>query len=59
MSVGVISLYRELIPLNKHQLFMCCCTGKEGEVVKDKQLKEKGQTFIKRVKFTIVTSDLR
>lgn len=24
-----------------------CCTGKEGEVVTDKQVKEKGQTFIK------------
>lgn len=69
MYLRGISLYRELRTLNKHaktqttivkKLFILRCTGEEGDVVKDKQVKEKGNNFPKdeevyRVTFTIVT----
>lgn len=69
MYLRGISLYRELRTLKKHaktqttivkKLFIFRCTGEEGDVVKDKQVKEKGNNFHKdeevyRVKFTIVT----
>lgn len=64
MYLRGISLYRELRTLNKHtivkKLLIFRCTGEEGDVVKDKQVKEKGNNFHKdeevyRVKFTIVT----
>lgn len=67
MYLRGISRYRELRTLNKHaktqttivkKLLIFRCTGEEGDVVKDKQVKEKGNNFHKdeevyRVKFTI------
>lgn len=56
MYLRGISLYRELRTLNKHaktqttivkKLLIFRCTEEEGDIVKDKQVKEKGNNFPK------------